>query len=57
MLDPVHLRVPNSPSRNSASATELITALASLALRFNTHSDSPRPPQPPAASFKRLYRK
>jgi hypothetical protein len=24
--------------------------------RFNTHSGGPRPPQTPAASFKRLYR-
>jgi len=24
--------------------------------RFNTHSGAPRPPQTPAASFKRLYR-
>ncbi len=33
-----------------------IRAPAPESLRFNTHTDPPRPPQTPAASFKRLYR-
>jgi len=31
--------------------------LAAAFDRFNSHSGAPRPPQTPAASFKRLYRK
>ena len=33
-----------------------ITSPAPASSRFNAHTDPPRPPQTPAASFKRLYR-
>jgi hypothetical protein len=36
--------------------TDATLLFAPSSVRFNAHTDPPRPPQTPAASFKRLYR-
>jgi hypothetical protein len=46
----------NSPMATGHGKPPHIRASAPAFPRFNTHSDLPRPPQTPAASFKRLYR-
>jgi hypothetical protein len=46
----------NSPAATGHGKPHHISASAPAFSRFNTHSDPPRPPQTPAASFKRLYR-
>jgi hypothetical protein len=55
-LDQIPVRAHDPPMQQLGVQTAVITALAPPASRFNTHSDPPRPPQTPAASFKRLYR-
>ena len=47
----------NSSGDNRRAELADITAPAPASSRFNAHSQGPRPPQTPAASFKRLYRK
>jgi hypothetical protein len=56
-LDQISVRAHDPPVQQPGVQTAVITALAPPASRFNTHSHPPRPPQTPAASFKRLYRK
>jgi hypothetical protein len=46
----------NSPVATGIGQPHHISASAPAFSRFNTHGDPPRPPQTPAASFKRLYR-
>jgi hypothetical protein len=46
----------NSPVATGHGQRHHVSASAPASSRFNTHSYSPRPPQTPAASFKRLYR-
>ncbi len=46
----------NSSDDNRRAELAHITAPAPAPVRFNAHSHPPRPPQTPAASFKRLYR-
>src|SRR5688500_4478971 len=41
---------------NPAAGTTAPHTSAPAPVRFNAHTDPPRPPQTPAASFKRLYR-
>jgi len=45
-----------SSRRNPAAGPTARHTPAPASVRFNTHTDPPRPPQTPAASFKRLYR-
>jgi hypothetical protein len=47
----------HSSGDNRAREIADTTAPAPASSRFNAHSKAPRPPQTPAASFKRLYRK
>jgi hypothetical protein len=47
-------RNPSDDNRRAELAD--ITAPAPAPVRFNAHTDPARPPQTPAASFKRLYR-
>ena len=46
----------HSPATTEHSQPQHLSAPAPASLRFNAHTDRPRPPQTPAASFKRLYR-
>ena len=42
--------------RHPTRASVALTVSVPASPRFNAHSSRPRPPQTPAASFKRLYR-